>query len=159
VAKRRHFKDLSRILAGIFLPASPLCVLKMSAQRKGPSQPAPNLKAEINSLTIPPPPTAPKLGDFESMEPGTALARKMLKIDRFIQQEPRDGEPVSQPTEAYLGYTGKNFYAVFLCFDKEPKKIRARMLRRELIDDDDQVGLWLDTFHDQRHAYFFYSNP
>ena len=33
------------------------------------------------------------------------------------------------------------------------------MLRRELIDDDDQVGVWLDTFHDQRHAYYFYSNP
>jgi len=32
------------------------------------------------------------------------------------------------------------------------------MLRRELIDDDDQVGLWLDTFHDHRHAYMFYSN-
>ena len=93
------------------------------------------------------------------MEPVTGLAHKMLKIDRFIQQEPRDGAPVSQPTVAYLGYTGKNFYAVFLCFDKEPKRIRARMLRRELIDDDDQVGLWLDTFHDQRHAYYFYSNP
>jgi hypothetical protein len=159
VAKRRHFKDLSKILAVIFLAASPLCVLKMSAQHKGPSQPAPNLKAELSSLTIPRLPTAPKLGDFEGMEPVTDLARKMLKIDKFIQQEPRDGAPVSQPTEAYLGYTNKNFYAVFLCFDKEPKKVRARMLRRELIDDDDQVGLWLDTFHDQRHAYFFYSNP
>ena len=160
VAKRRHFKDLTRTTgADHCLAASPLCAPKMSAQHKGPSLPAPNLKAEISSLTIPRLPSAPKLDDFEGMEPVTDLARKMLKIDKFIQQEPRDGEPVSQPTEAYLGYTGKNFYAVFLCFDKEPKKIRARMLRRELIDDDDQVGLWLDTFHDQRHAYYFYSNP
>jgi hypothetical protein len=159
VAKRRHFKGLKRILALIFLSASPLCAPKMSAQHKGPSLPAPNLKAQISSLTIPRLPSAPKLDDFEGMEPVTALAHKMLKIDKFIQQEPRDGEPVSQHTEAYLGYTGKNFYAVFLCSDKEPKKIRARMLRRELIDDYDQVGLCLDTFHDQRHAYFFYSNP
>jgi hypothetical protein len=83
----------------------------------------------------------------------------MLKVGNFTQKEPHDGEAVSEPTEAYLGYTDKNFYAVFLAFDKEPKKIRARMLRRELIDDDDQVGLWLDTFHDRRHAYMFYSNP
>lgn len=159
MANRQHFKDLSRILALIFLAASPLCAPKMSAQHKGPSLPAPNLKAEISSVTIPRLPSAPKLGDFEGMEPVTDLARKMRKIDRFIQQEPRDGEPASQATEAYLGYTGKNFYAMFLCFDKEPKKIRARMLRRELIDDDDQVGVWLDTFHDQRHSYFFYSNP
>ena len=129
------------------------------AQHKGPSLPAPNLKAEIKSQTIPRLPSAPKLDDFEGMEPATDLARKMLRIDKFTQQEPRDGAPVSQPTEAFLGYTGKNFYAVFLCFDKEPKKIRARMLRRELIDDDDQIGLWLDTFHDQRHAYYFYANP
>ena len=159
MANRRHFKNLTRTLAVMFLAASPLCAPKMSAQRKGPSLPAPNLKAEISSLTIPRLPSAPKLDDFEGMEPATGLAHKMLKIERFIQQEPRDGAPVSQPTQAFLGYTGKNFYAVFLCFDKEPKKIRARMLRRELIDDDDQVGLWLDTFHDQRHAYYFYSNP
>ena len=142
------------MFAVIFLAVSPLC-----AQHKGPSLPAPNLKAEISSLNIPRLQAAPKLGDFEGMEPATALARKMLKIDKFTQQEPKDGASVSQPTEAYLGYTDKNFYAVFLCFDKEPKKIRARMLRRELIDDDDQVGLWLDTFHDQRHSYYFYSNP
>ncbi|HZE79280.1 MAG TPA: DUF5916 domain-containing protein, partial [Candidatus Polarisedimenticolia bacterium] len=154
MANRRHFKDLARIFAVIFLAVSPLC-----AQHKGPSLPAPNLKAEISSLNIPSLQAAPKIGDFEGMEPATALARKMLKIDKFTQQEPKDGASVSQPTEAYLGYTDKNFYAVFLCFDKEPKKIRARMLRRELIDDDDQVGLWLDTFHDQRHSYYFYSNP
>jgi hypothetical protein len=154
VANRRHFKDLTRIFAVIVLASLPL-----SAQRRGPSLPAPNLKAEINSLNIPRLQAAPKLDDFEGMEPATILARKMLKIDKFTQQEPRDRAPVSQPTEAYLGYTDKNFYAMFLCFDKEPKRIRARMLRRELIDDDDQVGLWLDTFHDQRHAYFFYSNP
>jgi Domain of unknown function (DUF5916) len=159
VAKRRHFKNLARTLAVMFLAASPLCTPKMSAQRKGPSLPAPNLKAEIRSQTIPRLQSAPKLDDFEGMEPATDLARKMLKIDKFIQQEPRDGAPVSQATEAYLGYTGKNFYAVFLCFDKEPKRIRARMLRRELIDDDDQIGVWLDTFHDQRHAYYFYVNP
>ncbi len=154
MANRRHFKDLTRIFAVIFLAALPVY-----AQHKGPSLPTPNLNAEISSLNIPRLQAAPKLGDFEGMEPASDLARKMLKIDKFTQQEPRDGAPVSQPTEAYLGYTEKNFYAVFLCFDKEPKKLRARMLRRELIDDDDQVGLWLDTFHDQRHAYYFYSNP
>jgi hypothetical protein len=159
VANRQHFKDLSKTLSVMFLALSPLFAPRMSAQHKGPSLPAPNLKAEISSLAIPRLPSAPKLDDFEGMEPASQLAHKMLRIDRFIQQEPRDGEPASQATEAYLGYTGKNFYAMFLCFDKEPKKIRARMLRRELIDDDDQVGVWLDTFHDQRHAYFFYSNP
>jgi len=113
---------------------------------------------EVSSLSIPRLQAAPKLADFAGMEPASPLARQMLKVGNFTQKDPHDGAPVSEPTEAYLGYTEKNFYAVFLAFDKEPKKIRARMLRRELIDDDDQCGLWLDTFHDHRHAYMFYSN-
>jgi Domain of unknown function (DUF5916) len=154
VKNRRRLTDINGILVVFILAALPLC-----AQHTGPSLPAPNLKAEISSLNIPRLQTAPRLADFEGMEPASELARKMLKIDKFIQQEPKDGAPSSQSTEAFLGYTDKSFYALFVCFDKEPKKIRARMLRRELIDDDDQVGLWLDTFHDQRHAYYFYSNP
>src|SRR6266481_1332569 len=39
------------------------------------------------------------------------------------------------------------------------RQMRARMLRRELIDDDDQVGFFLDTFLDHRHAYAFFANP
>lgn len=151
------FHEFRQILCWIaLLLTASSCLL---AQPKGPSHPGPNLNAEITSLHIPRLPATPKLSDFEGMEPASALARKMLKVAKFTQKEPKDGAPVSQPTEAYLGYTDKNFYAVFLAFDAEPRKIRARMLRRELIDDDDQVGLWLDTFHDHRHAYTFYSNP
>ena len=93
------------------------------------------------------------------MEPASLIARKMLKVAKFIQRDPKDGSPVSQRTEAYLGYTDKSFYIVYLAFDSNPKLMRARMLRRELIDDDDQCGLFLDTFHDHRHAYAFYANP
>jgi len=138
-------------------------VLLVSIATHGQSSPQPvstqpSLANQISSAQIPRLAAAPKLGDFEGMEPVTDLARKMLKQDKFIQRDPKDGAPVSQRTEAYLGYTDKNFYAVFLAFDSEPRKIRARMLRRELIDDDDQVGMFLDTFHDRRRAYVFYTN-
>jgi hypothetical protein len=154
VLGRNHLQALASVAAVVFLAALPL-----SAQQKGPSLAAPNLNAEVTSLNIPRLQSAPRLSDFEGMEPASDLAKKMLKVAKFTQKEPKDGTPSSQPTEAYLGYTDKNFYAVFLAFDAEPHKIRARMLRRELIDDDDQVGLWLDTFHDHRHAYMFYTNP
>src|SRR5579859_2159275 len=131
-----------------------MLVSGQSAKSPAPATPA----AEIGAPDIPKLATPPKLGDFEGMEPATDLARSMLKIDKFTQRDPHDGAPASQRTEAYLGYTDKDFYAVFLAFDSEPQKIRARMLRRELIDDDDQVGMFLDTFHDRRHAYYFYAN-
>jgi len=117
------------------------------------------LTHELSSLAVPRLAAAPRLSDFEGMEAATAVSKSMLKLSTFIQRDPKDGAPVSQHTEAYLGYTDKNFYVVFLAFDDHPKLMRARMLRRELIDDDDQVGLFLDTFHDHRHAYMFYTNP
>lgn len=101
---------------------------------------------------------APKLDDFEGMQAATPLARQLHKIDQFVQRDPHDGAAPTQRTEAYLGYNERNFYIVFLAFDSEPSKLRARMMRREQIDDDDQVGFYLDTFHDRRHAYAFYAN-
>jgi hypothetical protein len=122
-------------------------------------QVGPNLKHEISSLAVPRLAVAPKLGDFEGMAPATELARTMLMVDKFIQREPKDGSVSTQRTQAYLGYTDKSFYAVFLAFDSDPDLMRARVLRRELIDDDDQVGFFLDTFLDHRHAYYFFANP
>jgi hypothetical protein len=48
----------------------------------------------------------------------------MLKVDQFWQHDPIDGQPISQQTEAYLGYTDKNLYVVFLAFDNGSAHIR-----------------------------------
>ena len=142
------------VIAFALLP--PIAATGQAPKPAVPTQPT--IDDQINAGVIPKLQNSPKLSDFEGMKPATDLARNMLKVDKFVQRDPKDGAPVSQSTEAYLGYSDKNFYAVFLAFDAEPQKIRARMLRRELIDDDDQVGMFLDTFHDRRHAYVFYSN-
>jgi hypothetical protein len=92
------------------------------------------------------------------MKPEGAIAQEMLKVTGFVQRTPHNGESVSEPTEAYLGYDQKNLYAVFVCFD-DPQKVRARMSPREDIQDDDQVEIMLDTFHDRRRAYAFQTTP
>ncbi len=102
---------------------------------------------------------SPVLEDFLDMKPGNGFAAKLLKLDGFVQREPKDGGAATQRTEVYLGYTDKNLYVVFVAFDSEPQKVRARMSRRESINDDDQVEVMLDTFHDQRRAYSFVVNP
>jgi len=136
-------------------------LLSQCAVADSPQKPAiaPGLVHELSSLAVPRLEAAPKLSDFEGMAPATDLARKMLQVEKFVQREPTDGAACSQRTQAYLGYTTKNFYAIFLAFDANPRLMRARMLRRELIDDDDQVGLFVDTFKDHRHAYAFFANP
>ena len=110
------------------------------------------------ALTIPRLERAPALEDFLSMKPAGEIALRMAKVTGFTQRNPHDGETVSEPTDAYLGYDQKNLYVVFVCFD-DPKQVRARMSRREDIFDDDQVEVILDTFHDRRRAYAFQTTP
>jgi hypothetical protein len=102
---------------------------------------------------------APVLEDFLQMAPSPAWEGKLAVVDKFVQREPVDGAPATQRTVAYLGYDHKNLYAIFVCFDTEPGKMRARLSRREEIFDDDTVEIVLDTFYDRRRAYAFAANP
>ncbi|HET7205146.1 MAG TPA: DUF5916 domain-containing protein [Terriglobales bacterium] len=92
------------------------------------------------------------------MAPEGPVARQMVKVTGFVQRNPHDGAPVSEPTDAYLGYDKGNLYVIFVCFD-DPAKVRARRARREDIGEDDEVEIMLDTFQDQRRAYAFQTNP
>ncbi len=109
-------------------------------------------------MTIPRLSHAPVLEDFLGMKPQGEIAQQMAQVTGFVQRAPHNGENVSEPTFAYLGYDQKNLYVVFVCFD-DPKKVRARMSVREDIYDDDQVEIILDTFHDRRRAYAFQTTP
>lgn len=83
----------------------------------------------------------------------------MSKVTGFIAREPADGAEPTQSTDVYLAYDERNLYAVFVCWDKEPEKIRARMTRREDIFSDDSAEIMIDTFHDAHRGYAFATNP
>ncbi|MHB8301629.1 MAG: carbohydrate binding family 9 domain-containing protein [Acidobacteriaceae bacterium] len=117
--------------------------------------------AERNAahVTVPELEGTPKLGDFLIVPVRSNVARQMLRIGNFIQRFPKDGKPSTEPTVAYLGYTHQYFYAAFVCTDRMPRLIRAHMLARDSLGDDDFVEVMLDTFHDQRRAFVFKTNP
>src|SRR5246500_4431095 len=115
--------------------------------------------ADPPTIQIPHIDTPPQLSDFEDMRPSPRVAAHMLKITGFIAREPADGAQPTQNTDVYLAYDQHNLYAVFVCWDSEPKKIRARMTRREDIFSDDSAEIMIDTFHDARRAYAFAANP
>jgi Domain of unknown function (DUF5916)/Carbohydrate family 9 binding domain-like len=131
-------------------------------RQPAPADPAMKLalkpEATPRSVTIPRLARGPVLEDFLSMRPIGQIAQQMAKVTGFVQRNPHDGEKVSQPTVAYLGYDQKNLYVVFVCYD-DPTKVRARMSPREDVYDDDQVEVMLDTFHDRRRAYAFQTTP
>ncbi len=109
-------------------------------------------------LNIPRLERAPTLEDFADMEP-RGLATTMVHAEGFIQADPKDGEPVSEKTDAYLGYDAKGLYVVYLAFDSQPQDVRGRMTRRESAFSDDFVELTLDTYQDKRRGFTFWSNP
>ena len=96
---------------------------------------------------------APQLADFIEGRAREAEAA----ITDFRQREPKDGEPASRATAAYLSYDDKHLYAAFVCTE-DPARVRAHVSRREAVAGDDLVGIALDTFHDGHRAYVFYSN-
>lgn len=93
------------------------------------------------------------------MAPRTPLARRMVKVTGFIAREPADGAAPTEDTDVYLAYDSHNLYAVFVCWDKEPEKIRAHLTRRDDIFTDDSAEIMIDTFHDGRRGYAFAANP
>lgn len=109
-------------------------------------------------LVIPRLEVAPKLKDF-SGSTVTEAATRMLRVTNFVQRYPDDGSVPSESTSAYLGYTHEALFVAFVCDDKAPQLIRAHMLARDALQDDDNVGVYLDTFHDQRRAFVFQTNP
>ncbi len=115
--------------------------------------------SKFGTIAIPRIDIAPKLEDFMEMKPSPAFEGKLASVSGLIQRVPTDGAPSTQRSDVYLGYDSKNLYAIFVAFDTEPSKIRARLSRREDIFDDDSVEIMLDTFHDHRRAYSFLVNP
>ena len=121
------------------------------------SAPAPPALANIAKIPfsrIPRVHRVPKLEDFLEDHPREAE----LAVADFRQNLPGDGTPATEATTAYLSYDDKNLYVAFFCHD-EPGQVRAHLAKRESTDQDDGVGVFLDTFRDLHRAYYFYSNP
>src|SRR6266581_4894629 len=114
-------------------------------------------------VAAPPPPDAAKIPRVhrapqleDSLENPPREAE--LTVTNFRQNTPGDGTPATESTTAYLSYDDKTFYAVFVCHD-EAGEVRAHLSKREASDQDDGVGIFLDTFRDFHRAYFFLGPP
>ena len=99
---------------------------------------------------------APQSPETEPPAPGSGALG--MEITDFVQREPDDGEPATADTRAYVSYDDGNLYVAFVCED-DPTQVRARVVPRDRITDDDRVVVFLDTFDDNQRAYAFEVNP
>lgn len=79
-------------------------------------------------------------------------------VTDFLQYEPSPGGPPPGVTEVRFAQDDRYLY-VGMQVREADYRIRARVTQRERINDDDQIGLHIDTFADERSGYLFYFNP
>jgi hypothetical protein len=115
-------------------------------QASAPDVPAP--------VTIPRVAKPPVLEDY--LDGG---ARPGVAITEFRQRSPKDLDPATEKTTAYVAYDESALYAALVCETRDPSKIRAHLEKREDIFSDDFAGIFIDTFRDKQRAYEFLANP
>ena len=135
---------------------SQACAARNSRQAEAPAeqrkaQPVSDYKAPLIQEKL-------RLSDFAGMEPRPELKDKLLKISGFIQNSPHDGQPATEETVVWLGYTKSAIYFVFICHDRHPELIRGHLARRENILKDDYMAVLLDPFQDHRKGVIFVVN-
>jgi len=78
----------------------------------------------------------------------------------FIQIDPQNGTPATEPTEVRVVISKDAFYMGVTAYDSEPDKWLGYQRRRdEFLPADDRFMWRIDTFLDERSGYFFEMNP
>jgi hypothetical protein len=89
-----------------------------------------------------------------------AVWRSAPKIGELIQRQPNPGEPPTERTEVTLLRDANNLYIGVTAYDAEPGRvIGTQMARDAQLNNDDRVEILLDTFRDQRSAFYVATNP
>jgi hypothetical protein len=86
---------------------------------------------------------------------------RVAPLTDFLQQEPKEGTPATEKTEAWIFFDDTNLYVAARCWDSHPEREVANELRRDNgnILGNENVTFVLDTFHDRRNGYLFQTNP
>ena len=83
-------------------------------------------------------------------------------LDDFIQQEPNEGAPVSERTEAWILFDATNIYISARLWDSAPPSAWvANEMQRDTpqLRENDTFWVAFDTFNDRRNGVAFYTNP
>ena len=87
--------------------------------------------------------------------------RAVEPISGFIQQEPHEGEPATERTDAWILFDDENLYICARNWDSHPEREIANELRRDNgnILGNENFTFVIDTLHDGRNGYLFQTNP
>ena len=127
----------------------------------------------------PPPPVAPEVITRDERHRATVRAvrltaplvldgrldeaayTRVLPMSDFIQQEPQEGSPATEKTEAWMFFDDDRVYVSFRCWESEPERMIVNEMRRDNFNvyQNDHVAFVIDTFYDRRNGLEFLVNP
>lgn len=154
---------------------SAVLLLALAAPASALAQPSPSARPDTSSDAIPVPPAVVARGadgrvtvravrileglriDGQLDEPSYAATEA---IEDFLQQEPNEGAPATERTEAWVFFDDDNVYVSARCWDTHPERRVANEMRRDTnqLRQNDTFAVLFDTFHDRRNGYLFYAN-
>ncbi len=77
----------------------------------------------------------------------------------FRQQDPDEGKPSTERTTFQIAYDDEAIYFAVMCYDKEPKKIFSRLVRRDNYVTSDRLDVTLDPHYSRQNAFWFTVYP
>jgi hypothetical protein len=89
---------------------------------------------------------------------GEPAWERAARLTGFSQYQPVDQRPAVEPTEVRVLYTPQAVYFGIIATAAAPGSVRATVSKRDNIDNDDRVTIYLDTFNDRRRAFMFGAN-
>lgn len=89
-----------------------------------------------------------------------AVWTKAPRIGNLIQQQPLEGQSPTERTDVTLLHDANYLYVGVLAYDSEPENVIGTQMSRDAnLNSDDRIEILLDTFRDQRNAFYFATNP
>ena len=81
-------------------------------------------------------------------------------IGDLVQRQPDPGQAPTERTEVTLLRDADNLYIGVYAHDSEPASVIGTQMARDAgLNSDDRIEILLDTFRDQRSAFYFATNP
>jgi len=90
-----------------------------------------------------------------------AVYARVPPMSDFVQQEPREGEPATEKTEAWVFFDEENVYVSARCWDSHPERMVINEMRRDNFNifQNENVTLVLDTIYDRSNGFLFKTKP
>lgn len=149
---RRRFFILAPAVLWAALSVSVHAAPDLRPGQEGPQAPqtTPRSAAVVNTTT-------PIVVDGTLDEPAWAAA---ATIGDLVQRQPSPGTRPSEATVVTILRGADNLYIGVVAHDSEPRRaIGTQMARDASLAADDRLEILLDTFGDQRSAFYFATNP